>query len=133
MHEFHSNSRRVERLGAQKHAVTTAFPLDRILYNLRERLFQEDLRDLKRDIALRIAEIRTQFGLTQPDLAAKMELEQRWIAQIESGHQNLTLATLLKLSHALGVHITDFFQPPKPKVGQVRPRKTKKRRRTRGG
>jgi transcriptional regulator with XRE-family HTH domain len=86
-------------------------------------LSQDDLRELKWNVGLRIAEIRSQFGLTQPDLAAKLEAEQRWIARIESGRQNLTLATLLKLSKALGVHISDFFQEPKKKAVRGRPRK----------
>lgn len=60
----------------------------------------------------RIAEIRTQRGITQAELAERMNVELREIQKWES-HQSMTLRTIHKFSVALNCPIIDLFQKPK--------------------
>lgn len=57
---------------------------------------------MKIDIGTRIADIRETEGLTQKDLAKKLNTTQSAIARIESGKQNVTADMLKKISKALG-------------------------------
>ena len=52
---------------------------------------------VKRDVIKMIIEMRIKDGLTQKDLAEKMETSQSSIARLESGKGNPTLNFLLKL------------------------------------
>ena len=51
---------------------------------------------------MKLKALRTARGLTQMELAKKMEMKQTYIAQLETGTEdNPTLATLKKLAKAL--------------------------------
>jgi ribosome-binding protein aMBF1 (putative translation factor) len=52
-------------------------------------------------LAVAIAEAREREGLTQADLAKKLQTNQSNISRIERGSQNLTLGTIEKIANAL--------------------------------
>ena len=45
---------------------------------------------------------RVAKGLTQEELSARCDFDQRYISQVENGLQNLTVLSLYELSQALG-------------------------------
>ncbi len=55
-----------------------------------------------------IANLREQKGLTQGDLASRLDTSQSTIARIENGEQNFTTDTLLKISQALNHKIIEL-------------------------
>jgi len=57
----------------------------------------------------RIREIRKQKKMTQEQLANVCEFEKANLSRIESGLTNPTILTLLKMSRALEVRLSDFF------------------------
>jgi transcriptional regulator with XRE-family HTH domain len=63
----------------------------------------------KQMIGARIKQIRNRKGLTQDQLAEKMEISPKYLSSIERGRENPTLDTLIKLSDSLDVKISDIF------------------------
>ena len=61
--------------------------------------FEIELAKLK--IAHKLAETREKIGLTQVELAIKMNVSQQLVSRIESGSENLTLETLTKILTSL--------------------------------
>ena len=57
----------------------------------------------------RIREIRKQKKMTQEQLSNVCEFEKANLSRIESGLTNPTILTLLKMSRALEVRLSDFF------------------------
>ena len=77
---------------------------DRLKEDLKKPEFKEafDAEDLPARLALRIAELRQQEGLSQAQLAKRLGAKQQLIARIESlDHTNMTLSTLQKIAEAL--------------------------------
>ncbi len=66
--------------------------------------------NVKQLIGMHIAELRNGKGLTQEQLAGKMEISSKYLSSIERGRENPTLDTLIKLSESLGVNIEDIFR-----------------------
>ena len=66
--------------------------------------------NVKQLIGMHIAELRNGKGLTQEQLAGKMEISSKYLSSIERGKENPTLDTLIKLSESLGVNIEDIFR-----------------------
>lgn len=64
-----------------------------------QRMYREEKELL--DVALKIAKTRKQKKLTQGELARKVGMHQSAIARIESGEENITLQTLIKITNAL--------------------------------
>ena len=56
-----------------------------------------------------IIETRKEQGLTQTDLAKKLETTQAVISRIESGKQNITLSYLEDIAKALGKNVRIVF------------------------
>jgi|ERR1044072_8606149 DNA-binding Xre family transcriptional regulator len=56
-------------------------------------------------IAFKILDALKAQGLSQKDLADKMEVSPQQISKIVNGHENLTLDTIAKLELALGIKI----------------------------
>lgn len=54
-------------------------------------------------MAEKLVEIREQKGMTQADLAKRLHVSQQVISRIESGENNLTLDTLIKLLAVYGI------------------------------
>ena len=65
--------------------------------------------DNKKKLGIRIKELRKQRGLTQEQVAEKIQLEQNTISVIESGRNFPTLVTLEKIANVLQVDLSDFF------------------------
>lgn len=60
-------------------------------------------------IGKRIAHFRKERGVTQQTLADWCEMERSAIARLETGSENVTALTLLKLSIALDIRPKDFL------------------------
>lgn len=62
--------------------------------------------DTLKKIAFNIKVERMRKNLTQFQLAEMIEVHEKYIGKIESGKQNLTIKTLIKLANALGVQLS---------------------------
>jgi transcriptional regulator with XRE-family HTH domain len=77
-------------------------------------------------IGRRIAELRSQSGLTQRELAKKLRVSIPWVSRVEAVGENLTIETMVRIAIAIGVSPADFWAPPTskaPKVQRGRPKK----------
>ncbi|MDP8207843.1 MAG: helix-turn-helix transcriptional regulator [Candidatus Electryonea clarkiae] len=70
-------------------------------------LMAEERKKMK--IGMNIREMRKRAGLTQKELAKRIKTTQSVIARIESADSDLNMATLLKISVALGYELTIAF------------------------
>ncbi|WP_299450061.1 helix-turn-helix domain-containing protein [uncultured Serinicoccus sp.] len=68
-----------------------------------------------------VRERREQSGLSLNALAAESGVSTGLLSQLERGHGNPSYNTLIKLAHALGVRVGDFFggQDPEPKLAEL--------------
>ncbi|MBN9162159.1 MAG: helix-turn-helix transcriptional regulator [Myxococcales bacterium] len=64
------------------------------------------------NVGRRIAELRSERGLTQEALSEKLGVTTRWVQSAEAGGENFTLTTLARFANALKVPVADFFVPP---------------------
>ena len=53
---------------------------------------------VRKDIAKQIKKIRTSLGYTQQDIAKQLGVVQQYISKIESGKENISIDTLVRLS-----------------------------------
>ena len=60
-------------------------------------------------IGLRLKELRKAKGLSQEKFAFKCELDRTYIASIEQGKRNVSIVNIEKITHALNISLTDFF------------------------
>jgi ribosome-binding protein aMBF1 (putative translation factor) len=58
------------------------------------------------DVAIRVIRYRTESGLTQTAFARMVGMRQPHVARLESGEHEPSLATLTRLSAALGIDFT---------------------------
>lgn len=64
----------------------------------------------------RIKEIRERLGVSQEELAGKINTTQPTVSRYESAKRRLTFSTLDRLGTALGCHWAEFYAPvPIPK------------------
>ncbi|MBL0104765.1 MAG: helix-turn-helix transcriptional regulator [Bacteroidetes bacterium] len=61
------------------------------------------------EMGKRIRKKRIEKNMSQIELASACEFEKASMSRIESGQINTTVLTLLKISNALGVHISELF------------------------
>lgn len=79
-----------------------------------------------RDVGRRVGELRAAASLTQEKLAALAEVSLKYLQRVESGEENLTIRSLVRLANLLGVPVASLLEAPtsqRPRVG--RPPKTK--------
>jgi transcriptional regulator with XRE-family HTH domain len=62
------------------------------------------------EIAAAIIDVRARAGLTQGELADRMQVKQPFVARLESGSPNTTLKTLQRVAAATGTHLSIRFQ-----------------------
>ncbi len=62
------------------------------------------------EIASAIIAARIQAGLTQEQLAQRMSAKQSQVARWESGEQNATIKTLMRIAEATGTHLKISFE-----------------------
>lgn len=82
-------------------------------------------------LRLRLREWRRHRGLTQEQLAGRVDLTAASISRLENGKQNYIQETLEALASALNIDVPDLFRPPltpeqeawRTLVGRVPPEK----------
>jgi len=62
------------------------------------------------ELASAVIEARSGAGLTQEELADRMDAKQSLVARIESGGHNTTVKTLLRVAEATGTHLKISFE-----------------------
>jgi transcriptional regulator with XRE-family HTH domain len=75
--------------------------------------------------AARLRELREQAGLTQRELAERIDTTVRNISRLETGAQEATWPTVIALARVLGVSVDAFLRRPAamPEPRRGRPRK----------
>lgn len=68
--------------------------------------------DVIHDVGRRISEIRSGVGLTQEQMAARLEMSPKGYQLVERGKQNLTLGTMVKIANALDVRVAELLAAP---------------------
>lgn len=61
------------------------------------------------EMGVRVRALRERKGLTQEELAAKVNVHYSYIGDIERGEKSLTIEILERIIHALGVTLDEFF------------------------
>lgn len=75
-----------------------------------------------RRIGARIAELRAAREMTQEAMAELAKVSSRWIQMVESGEQNLTVKTMVRLANILRVNLADLVAAPTGGPSRVRAR-----------
>ena len=65
--------------------------------------------DIKIKIGRRLRELRRESGLSQEKFAFECGLDRTYIASIEQGKRNVSIANIEKLANALNVTLKEFF------------------------
>jgi XRE family aerobic/anaerobic benzoate catabolism transcriptional regulator len=68
-----------------------------------------DLEQYISGIGDRIRAMRTSRGMIRKDLSRQSGVSERYIAQVETGKANISIAMLWKISHSMGVRIPELF------------------------
>jgi transcriptional regulator with XRE-family HTH domain len=66
---------------------------------------QEEENSLENEVAKQIITLRKTLGLSQKELADKLNTKQSAISRIEKGEQNISIGLLEKIADALGVEV----------------------------
>jgi transcriptional regulator with XRE-family HTH domain len=70
------------------------------------------------DVALQIAALRREAGLSQKDLAKLLKIPQQQISRLESpGYEGHSLSTLRRVAKVLHARVRVVFEPEKKKAG----------------
>lgn len=70
------------------------------------------------DVALQIAALRQQAGLSQKDLAKLLKTSQQQISRLESpGYEGHSLSTLRRIAEVLHARVRIVFEPEDDKAG----------------
>ncbi len=67
--------------------------------------------ELANDIAIRVAKLLAEQGVSRTDLAQKLEVSKPYISQLLNGFSNMTLVTLSRLAWAVGRKPVVGFAP----------------------
>mgnify|MGYP006300652625 CR=1 FL=1 len=65
--------------------------------------------NVKQKIGQRIKELREMKNISQKDLAYTSDIDRSYIASVESGKRNIAIVNIEKISVALNVTLTEFF------------------------
>lgn len=88
-----------------------------------KQLVEQELNNLK--LGIQIARLRKQGRLSQTKLAALADMSAPKISVLENEPQNLTIATLIRVAHALGTRVEIKLIPRK--AGKQRNRRRSER------
>ena len=70
------------------------------------------------DVALQIAALRKQAGISQQELAKRLKISQQQISRLESpGYEGHSLSTLRRVAKVLNARVRVVFEPETPKSG----------------
>lgn len=70
--------------------------------------------DVKKTFGESVKGRRKLLGLSQEELAEKAELHRTYISDVERGARNVSLESINKLAHALGVSVSALFSREEP-------------------
>jgi transcriptional regulator with XRE-family HTH domain len=76
-------------------------------------------KDLPPSLGAKLRDLRRRRGITMKDVAEASELTESFISQVERDSVNPSIASLLRITAALGVHIADLFEQPSKPNGRV--------------
>lgn len=65
---------------------------------------------LCKKFGLRINELRSNAGISQEELAFRVNISPSYMSAIERGITDSTISTVKRLSKALGIEITELFK-----------------------
>lgn len=98
------------------------FAAARILYGFR--MVAPDPSVVLRDLGRRIAELRAARDMTQQGFADQAGFSVQYAQRLESGRENLTVHSLVRIASLLGVTVADLFAAPASRTSKPgRPRK----------
>lgn len=66
--------------------------------------------DIRQKIGVRLRELRTKKGLSQEKFSFVCELDRTYVASIEQGKRNVSVANIEKIASALDMSIYEFFE-----------------------
>jgi transcriptional regulator with XRE-family HTH domain len=66
--------------------------------------------DIKKEIGIKIRNLRKEKGLSQEALANLSDLDRTYIPSIERGERNISIEVIYKLCNALNIRISDLFK-----------------------
>ena len=64
---------------------------------------------IEEKVGMRIKELRGKLGISQEELAFRSGVHRTYIASLEVGKRNISIATLEKIVNALEVSFSEFF------------------------
>ena len=70
----------------------------------------EELNELQLVLGSRIVQLRKQKKMKQKELADRMDIDDATLRKIETGKLNLTLKTLLRISSAFELSLSELFE-----------------------
>jgi transcriptional regulator with XRE-family HTH domain len=76
---------------------------------------RDDRATLLRRLGAALRQSRQQVGLSQPALAARTGLHPTYISQIEHGHRNFSMLSLVRIAAAVGVTVATLLAPFEPR------------------
>jgi transcriptional regulator with XRE-family HTH domain len=65
--------------------------------------------DIKMKLGTRLRELRKIKGLSQERFSFACNLDRTYIASIEQGKRNVSIANIEKIAHALNISVKEFF------------------------
>jgi transcriptional regulator with XRE-family HTH domain len=69
--------------------------------------------DVRRMVGHNLRRLRIESGLSQAQLAERMDVDRAYISGLELGQRNPTIVTLWHVAKALGVKVRSFFEEDK--------------------
>ena len=66
--------------------------------------------DIRNKIGIRLKELRNEKGLSQEKFSFLCELDRTYIASIEQGKRNVSIANIEKIAKALDLSVYQFFK-----------------------
>lgn len=67
--------------------------------------------DIKRRFGAGIRARRAELGISQEELALRIDADQAYVSRVEAGAMNVTLETAQQFADALEVDVTALFAP----------------------
>ena len=64
---------------------------------------------IEEKVGMRIKELRSKLGISQEELGFRSGVHRTYIASLEVGKRNISIATLEKIVKALEVSFSEFF------------------------
>lgn len=65
--------------------------------------------DIKKAVGKRVKDLRNQLSISQEELADLAGLDRTYITSVECGHRNISIVNIEKLTKALKVTLSEFF------------------------